>query len=84
MTRTELIKLLCENRIPKDLFDFEEGHGYLDDQYLLKKDGIKWSIYYLERGMKVLLKSFFSEEKANEYFYKILLETITDGNGSNL
>ena len=73
MTKKELIKELERNNVDKSLYDFENGHGFFDDQFLLNKESNTYIIYYLERGKKNKIKSFSSEEKANNYFLELLL-----------
>lgn len=74
MNREELINLLDANNIDKSSYDFNDGHSYFDDQYLLNQEGKEWVIYYLERGKKLKVKSFSSEDKANKYFLGLLLK----------
>ncbi len=73
MTRKELIEKLRKHNVNEDDYDFVNGHGYYDDQYLLKKVGLFWVIYYLERGVKHEQKRFRKEGAANEYFFYLLI-----------
>ena len=43
-----------------------------EEQYRLEKDGSSWITYYYERGSKVDLHVFGSEEAACEHFLEML------------
>ncbi len=73
MTRECLIEKLKSHKVNENDYDFGNGHGYYDDQYLLNEVDSFWVIYYLERGVKHELRRFKDEGAANDYFFYLMI-----------
>ena len=66
MTLEKLEKILHDLGIPDDLYMINNRYIYDDCLCIKNEDG--WKVYYCERGKKLGLKEFSSEEEACEYF----------------
>ncbi len=74
MNRKELMTKLEEERInPRyySIFGFTEPP--IEEQCVLQKEGDKWVVYYLERGQKMDLKAFKTEDEACRHFFDDVL-----------
>lgn len=69
----ELIKILDEYNVPKELYNFD-GTGRKDERFCLEYVKGKWNVFYIERGCKTMDLVFDSEEEACLFLYKELLE----------
>lgn len=69
----ELIKILDEYNVPKELYNFD-GTGRKDERFCLEYVKGKWNVFYIERGCKTTDLVFDSEEEACLFLYKELLE----------
>lgn len=49
------------------------GKGKKDERLCLEKIKDKWSVYYLERGMKTTNEFFDSEDEACQFLYDQLM-----------
>ncbi len=64
-----------------------DGHDEADDQYRLVKEGkycITWVTYYSERGNKVGLREFASEDEACDFILDRVLKDSTRSVGTKL
>jgi hypothetical protein len=76
MNIAELQKILAEHGVRSRAYSIE-GSGDDEEQYRLEKDGLLWIFYYYERGNKVGVREFLTEDEACIYFLKILLDDST-------
>ena len=67
MKISELNEKLTKNGISKQAYSL--NNGPLIEGYFLEKIGDSWVVYYSEKGMKIDLNVFYSEELACEFFY---------------
>ena len=76
MNKKELQERLTRENIPKK--DYSLTTEFPDDAYCLHYDnkGKVWEVYYTERGMKIELQYFRTEEEACDYFYKYLIDEL--------
>jgi len=72
MTVNALLRLLKEKGAHPDAVSVGLGVPQADEVYCLVKDGACWEVYYAERGQKVDLEVFESEDKACDYLYDVL------------
>ena len=72
MTREVLEKKLKAAGVP-DYIQNLTGKGIKDERLCLEKIQDKWSVYYLERGIKTTNKFFESEEDACQFLYVQLM-----------
>lgn len=72
MIINDLVRLLEEKGAHPDAVSVGVGVPQADEMYCLVKDGTRWEVYYAERGQKVDLEVFESEEDACTYLYDIL------------
>lgn len=73
MNVKELIKVLVECNVPKELYNLE-GKGRKDERFCLEHVEEKWNVFYSERGCKTTNLFFDSEEEACLYLYNELIE----------
>ena len=71
MKTPELRKVLHDLKVLRRAVSIE-GIDAGEEQYRLEKDGNSWVTYYYERGNKVALREFASEEEACDHFLEIL------------
>ena len=69
MKKEELIQQLTAMGVPEVLYDLS-GKGNSDDAYNLVKEGDVWQVYYFERGSKINVFDFTTEEEAYDYLLK--------------
>ena len=76
MNRNELEKKLLDENIPRAAYSLTDEFPY--DAYCLhyNEKGRVWEVYYGERGNKVSLKYFRTEDEACDYFYSWLIESL--------
>lgn len=74
MKKDELQQILINDNVPKDLYHL--NGGLPNEAFCLSNEDNFWEVYYSERGMKSQLMKFDSEDKACDYFYKLILEFI--------
>ena len=74
MNKRELKEVLAKENISEEFYSLEGGFPY--DKYCLFFNGEIWEVYYSERGEKISLKVFDSEEVACDYFHAWLLESL--------
>jgi hypothetical protein len=67
----ELRKVLAELCVLRRAVSIE-GVDAREEQYRLEKDGKYWSAYYYERGNKIYLREFLSEDEACDYFLELV------------
>ncbi|MGY6215086.1 hypothetical protein ACW73L_07990 [Methylolobus aquaticus] len=72
MTVDSLIRLLKEKGAHPNAVSVGIGVPRADEMYCLVKDGKRWEVYYAERGEKVDLEVFESEDDACTHLYDIL------------
>lgn len=72
MTREVLEKELKIAGVPDYLYNLT-GQGKRDERLCLEKIQDKWSVYYLERGIKTTNKIFDSEDDAYQFLYDQLI-----------
>lgn len=70
MNRLELTQKLNLNKV--DPYSYCLDGGLPSEQYCLDFDGVKWNVYYSERGVKSHLKEFMTEVEACNYFYEYI------------
>lgn len=71
MNLKELKKVLDEKGIPNEIYTFK--YEYINDGFCINFNGQKWETYYSERGLKIGIKTFDTEEEACEYLYPEIL-----------
>jgi len=76
MNIAELQRILAAHEVRSRAHSIE-GSGDDEEQYRLEKDGLLWIVYYYERGDKVGVREFFTEDEACIYFLKTLLDDPT-------
>ena len=59
-------------RVPDYIYNLT-GKGVKDERLCLEKIQDKWSVYYLERGIKTTNEIFESEEDACQFLYAQLM-----------
>ena len=69
MNIKELKKALKTAGIPIEHYNLD-GKGRDDERLCLVKEGSKWVVYYLERGVRTTELFFDSEEEACDYILK--------------
>lgn len=72
MTREMLEKALKIAGVPDYIYNLT-GQGKKDEHLCLEKIKDKWSVYYLERGMKTTNEFFESEDEACQFLYDQLM-----------
>jgi hypothetical protein len=70
MKRNELKAKLDELQVPKYLYNL--GGKLTEDGLTMIFEKGKWSIYYTERGKKLLVQTSETEESACEFIYSHL------------
>lgn len=73
MTREMLEKELNIAGVPNYVYNLT-GHGKKDDRLCMEKIKDKWSVYYLERGIKTTNELFDSEDEACQFIYNQLMD----------
>lgn len=73
MNREKLAKELKMAGVPDYVYNLT-GQGKKDERLCLEKKQDKWSVYYLERGIKTTNKLFDSEEAACQFIYEQLMD----------
>lgn len=68
MDRTDLKKIMQNNRVPSDLYSL--NGGFPSESYCLNEVNNNWEVYYSERGVKSGIVNFDNESEACEYFLK--------------
>jgi len=69
MKKCELSKLFEMKNISENAYSLDGG--ICDDKYVLSQEtGGRWTVYYCERGNKIGITEFFSEDEACDFFYK--------------
>jgi len=51
--------------------------GYQEDRYCIRKEGLKWHIFFFERGKRISEKSFFIEDDACKHFLELISKDST-------
>ena len=72
MTVNNLMCLLKEKGAYPNAVSVGIGVPQADEVYCLVNDGKRWEVYYAERGEKLDLEVFESEDDACTYLYDIL------------
>ena len=72
MTIAELEKKLKTAGVPDYIYNLT-GQGQKDERLCLEKIQDKWSVYYLERGIKTTNEIFNSENDACQFLYDQLM-----------
>lgn len=72
MTRAVLEKKLKVAVVPDYIYNLT-GKGIKDERLCLEKIQDKWSVYYLERGIKTTNEIFNSENDACQFLYDQLM-----------
>ncbi|HOL29569.1 MAG TPA: hypothetical protein P5157_02365 [Paludibacteraceae bacterium] len=83
--KRELKKQLKKEKYPKtfiyykwDLLKFKHAKYFElllpTESYCLEEKNNKWEVYYIERGTKLYIKEFSSENEACEYFYNWIMQ----------
>lgn len=72
MTREMLEKKLKIAGVSDYVYNLT-GYGKKDDRLCMEKIKDKWSVYYLERGMKTINEFFDSEDEACQFLYDQLM-----------
>lgn len=72
MTKEILEKKLKVAGVPDYIYNLT-GKGRTDERLCLKKIQNKWSVYYIERGIKTTNEIFESEEDACQFLYAQLM-----------
>ena len=75
MTRDSLRKMLRESGIRDQAYDLDGE--YVDEAYVLARDGIEWAVFYSERGLRSGLRRFQTETEACEYLRTLLINDPT-------
>ena len=73
MTRETLEIELKKAEVPDYIYNLT-GQGKKDECLCLEKIGDKWSVYYLERGVKTTNEIFDTENDACQFLYAELLD----------
>ncbi|MBU5472276.1 hypothetical protein [Roseburia sp. MSJ-14] len=73
MTREILEKELKKAGVPDYIYNLT-GQGKKDECLCLEKIGDKWSVYYLERGVKTTNEIFDTENDACQFLYAELMD----------
>ena len=73
MTRETLEKELKKAGVPDYIYNLT-GQGKKDEWLCLGKIGDKWSVYYLERGVKTTNEIFDTENDACQFLYAELMD----------
>ena len=72
MNKQELRKRLMEEGVMESAYSLEGGLPW--DQYVLSEDSAgNWSVYYSERGEKLGLRTFRTEDEACLYMLQRIL-----------
>jgi len=74
MTKSELKQRLVKENIPTDVYSLEGGLP--NEVYCLGRNGVKWEVYYSERGQKTSLETFQIEEDACNFFHNWLIKSL--------
>ncbi|MBP3458387.1 MAG: hypothetical protein J6K58_04195 [Lachnospiraceae bacterium] len=72
MTRGILEKKLKKAGVPDYVYNLTE-QGKKDERLCLEKIKDKWSVYYLEKGIKTTNEFFDSEDDACQFLYEQLM-----------
>lgn len=73
MTREVLEEKLKIAGVPDYIYNLT-GKGKKDECLCLEKNQGKWSVYYLERGIKTTNEVFESEDDACQFLYEQLMD----------
>ena len=73
MTRETLEKELKKAGVPDYIYNLT-GQGKKDECLCLEKISDKWSVYYLERGVKTTNEIFDTEDDACQFLYTELMD----------
>lgn len=72
MLLRDLLELKPKARRPNKFSILESGENYnWEDKICLIRNGELWEVFYFERGHKLHLKSFRSENAAVSYFVEL-------------
>jgi hypothetical protein len=72
LTVDSLLRLLKAKGAHSHAVSVGMGVPQAEEVYCLVKDGEHWEVYYAERGQKIDLEVFESEDEACDYLYEIL------------
>ncbi|MBU3112347.1 hypothetical protein [Clostridium lacusfryxellense] len=64
----DLVQKLEAKQVPKHLYQVG-NYGITDQKLCLKNENNRWIVFYSERGDKLALATFNTEEDACEEFY---------------
>lgn len=73
MNKEELKKKFDEERIRPEIYWF--SGGLPGDTFCLSEENNKWQVYYSDRGKKLGLKEFETEDEACRYLYEFVIKT---------
>ena len=67
---------MIKNHVPEYIYSLNGGKP--NEAFCLNHCCGRWETYYSERGIKSDKKEFITEEKACNYFYKWVMESLQD------
>lgn len=73
MEKKELQALLEGAGVPTELYNLNEN-GRDDERFCLIKKENQWQVYFSERGIKTIDKSFNTEAEACQFIYGQLID----------
>jgi len=73
MNKVDLKTILKEADVADELYNLS-GEGRDDERFFVVKNDMGWNVYFMERGIKTIDKSFNTESDACQYIYEQLIE----------
>ena len=74
MTKAAFLEHIRSHNIPEDLVVFDDA---AKDGYCIRKSGIRWEVFFRERGREYDCIGFSSESDALQYLLEELYRTYT-------